>query len=374
MVQNGALRTETIGSFIRPPELSQAREVFNDGDLAKFKHFRDKPAALEALEDRCIREVVAMQEELGLDVVTDGEFRRSIYFEGFLNRIGGIEMKPDQSPGGFVTGYVPPRTHVVGKLRWPEGGATVGEFNYLKSIARAVPKVTLPSPLHSLFFIDEKRVDPKVYPDLGELWRDMEGIYAQELAALARAGCRYVQLDETTIVRMSDPKYMDFLRARGIEPEKQFATWMAVLDGVARRKPEGMTLGIHICRGNGPRGSWFSSGGYEPIADALFNHVDADRYLLEYETERAGDFAPLRHLKGNKVVVLGVVSTKVPALEKASLLKSRIDEAARFAPLENLAISPQCGFLSSMIGMPLTIDDEKKKLALMVEVARDVWH
>jgi 5-methyltetrahydropteroyltriglutamate--homocysteine methyltransferase len=149
---------------------------------------------------------------------------------------------------------------------------------------------------------------------------------------------------------------------------------MAVLAGVARRKPLGMTLGIHICRGNGPRGSWFATGGYEPIADALFNRVDADRYLLEYDTERAGDFAPLRHLKGDKVVVLGVVSTKVPTLEDASLLKSRIEEAARHAPLENLAISPQCGFSSSMVGLPLTIDDEKRKLERMVGVAREVWH
>lgn len=375
MTINGtALRTETIGSFLRPSALAAAREAFNDGDLGKFKRFREKPASLSALEDRCIRDIVKLQEDIGLDVVTDGEFRRSIYFEGFLNMIDGVEMKPLEGPtAGFVSGYSPPRTHVTGKLRWPKGGATVREFEFLKATTRAVPKITLPSPLHSLFFVDESRVDRAVYPDLDAMWADLEEVYAQEFAALAAAGCRYVQLDETTIVRMSDPKQMEFLRARGIDPAKQFEKWIAILDGVCRRKPAGMTLGIHICRGNGPRGSWFASGGYEPIADALFNRVAADRYLLEYDTERAGDFAPLRHLKGGKIAVLGVISTKNPTLEDAGLVKSRIAEAARFAPLANLAISPQCGSSSSMIDLPLTADDQRRKLALMVDVARTVW-
>lgn len=366
-------RADIIGSFIRPPELLAARRA-HGGDLVTLRPAEPKSAHLIDLENRAIRVVAAMQEEAGLRVVTDGEFRRIYYYEGFLASVPGIEPRLVQDGAGvkFKSGFVAPRIAVAGKLRWPEGGVTVPDFRYLQSVTRATPKMTIPSPLHSMFY-REGLVDRTAYPDMAELWADMADIYVKELAALAVAGCTYVQLDDTTLIRLCDPKFVAYLSDRGIDPARELEQWIDVLADVAVRKPDGMTLAIHTCRGNGPGGSFVSTGGYEPIADRLFNRVAADVYLLEYDTERAGDFAPLRLIPDGKAAVLGLVSTKLPALEDAADLRRRIEAAGKFIPLERLAISPQCGFASSVLDPPLTEADQRRKLDLLVRVATDVW-
>lgn len=366
-------RADLVGSLIRPQELLAARKAFG-GDLATLRPGLPKPPELIELEDRSIRQVVKLQEDLGMRVVTDGEFRRIYYYEGFLSALEGIEPRQVEDGAGvkFRSGFVAPRMTVASKLGWPDGGVTVDDFRFLKSVASSTPKVTLPSPLHSMFLRDGL-IDRDAYPDDEELWADLVDVYAREIAALAAAGCTYVQLDETTIIRLCDPKFVAYLRERGKDPEVELKQWVGVLSEIARRKPEGMRLAIHICRGNGPGGSWVSTGAYEPIADAIFNQVGADLYLLEYDTERAGDFAPLRLMPSHKGVVLGLVSTKLPQLEDAAMLKARIHAAAKYVPLERLAIAPQCGFASSVLNPPLTLDDQCRKLALLVSVATDVW-
>lgn len=369
-----AFRADVIGSLIRPPELLAMRKAEN-GDLATLRPRLRKSPGLVALEDDSIRSVVREQEAAGLRVATDGEFRRIYYYEGFLSALGGIEPRIMADGAGvkFRSGFVAPRIAVAGPIRWPEGGVTVADFRFAQAAAAsATVKVTLPSPLHSMFY-REGLVDRAAYPDDAALWADLVEVYAREIAALAAAGCTYVQLDETTLIRLCDPKFVAYLEERGIDPKRELAQWIGVLAGVAARKPAGLTLAIHLCRGNGPGGSWVSTGAYEPIADALFNQVGADLYLLEYDTERAGDFTPLRLVPRDKGVVLGLVSTKVPALEDVAMLWARIADAARHLPLDRLALSPQCGFASSVLNPPLTADDQRRKLERLVTVATEVW-
>jgi 5-methyltetrahydropteroyltriglutamate--homocysteine methyltransferase len=366
-------RADIIGSFIRPNDLLEVRKSVN-GDLSTLRRAPQKPPQLVELENASIRELVKQLENIGLSVVTDGEFRRIYYYEGFLNGLSGTEARFVHDGAGvvFKSGFVAPRIAIVAKLRWPEGGVTVNEFCFLKETAKATAKMTLPSPLHSMFY-HEGLIDRSVYPDLQEFWSDMMDVYCAEIAALADAGCRYVQLDETTIIRLCDPKFVAFLESRGLDPKQELAQWVSVLDGVAHRKPAGLTLAIHMCRGNGPGGSWVSTGAYEPIADAVFNGVSADTLLLEYDSERAGGFDPLRHMPADKGVVLGLITPKSPQLEDPSELKRKVDAAAKFVSLDRLGISPQCGFASSVLAPPLTHEDQCRKLELLVSVARDVW-
>ena len=232
--------------------------------------------------------------------------------------------------------------------------------------------ITLPSPLFS-HFDGTGRVNKTVYPDVEHYWADLIDAYHREMNALANAGCRYIQIDETTVIRLCDPSYADILRKRGVDPAAQLEEWASILRKVAEGKPDGVTLAMHICRGNGPGGSYISEGSYEPIARALFADVPFDTYLLEFDTERAGGFEPLRHVPAGKTVVLGLISTKKPALENPERLASRVREAERFVALEDLAISPKCGFSSDVIDRPLGVEDQKRKLDLLVKAARMIW-
>lgn len=365
---------DIVGSFIRPPELRAAQlehRSRNDGSA----HRTEKPGTLVELEDRSIREVVALQEQCGLQVVTDGEFRRGVFFD-FIEAIDGISIGWGEGNFGFEGGGATPRVDVAKPVVWPTGGITVDEFKFLKSAANVTPKAMLPSPLtaqfHNLYRSDW--IDPTAYRNPGAFWSDMVEIYRKEIAALAKAGCTYLQLDETALIKLCDAKYVAHLRAADIDPNKVVVEWIEILNACIAGKPENMTIAMHICRGNGPGGRWLAEGSYEAVAEAIFNQLAIEVFLLEYDTDRAGSFEPLRFFPDNKGLVLGLVTTKSAELEKPDFLKKRIEEAATYVPIERLGLSPQCGFASDVEGNPLTIEDQVKKLSLVVEVADEVWN
>jgi 5-methyltetrahydropteroyltriglutamate--homocysteine methyltransferase len=368
--KNPPFRADIVGSFLRTAALIEARRAFND-DLSVVKSDTGKPDSLVAVEDRAIKDLVKFQEDLGLEVVTDGEFRRLYYFDP-LAAFDGVDLIKEEGID-FVNGFSPPRVVVRGKVRWPEGGVTVSDFRFLRSLSSRVPKITLPSPLFSQFY-NKDRIDRSVYPNLDDFWADIIAAYRKELQALADEGCSYVQIDETTLIRLCDPKFVHFLSEHGVDPNAELDRWTGVLNAITQGMPDHLTIGMHICRGNGPGGSWISSGGYDAIADAIFNRIAINTYLLEFDSERAGGFAPLRFLPKNKGVVLGLVTTKSPRLELESEIKRRVEEAARYVPIENLALSPQCGFSSDSIDRPIDYEGQRQKLELVVKTARDIWH
>ena len=361
-------RADHVGSLLRPDELKKARE---DADAGKL------PAAkLKEIEDRLIREAVKLQEDVGIEAITDGEFRRKHWSNDFLGGIEGIAFTQGmattfRSKRGETT-FRPTALKITSKLKRNKP-ISVDHFKYLKSVTSKTPKQCIPSPTLVHYRSGRPGIDAKAYPDMGEFYADLAKVYADEIKDLAAAGCRYVQLDDTDFAYLCDPKFRDMAQQIGIDPDKIHDEYSKLINDVIKTKPKDMTIGVHVCRGN-HASSWAAEGGYEPVAEALFNRYDFDAYFLEYDSERAGDFRPLRHVpKGNKMVVLGLVTSKEPQLEPKDTLKRRIDEAAKFVPMEQLAISPQCGFASTSLGNLVTVDDEKKKLRLCVEVAKEVW-
>jgi 5-methyltetrahydropteroyltriglutamate--homocysteine methyltransferase len=367
-------RTDHVGSLIRPQQLLDSQVGLDDIRSPGTTVLKTKSPKLIETEDAAIREAVKMQEDAGVDVVTDGEFRRASYFADFMSRIGGLEIKRQTTDFSFVNGTAGTLINIVGKVNPPKGGIMVEDFRFLKSLTRtATPKVTIPSPLHAQFFESEERVNHDVYPNIDAWWDDMVEVYKAELKALAAAGCTYVQYDDTTFVKLCDPKFTDELKRRGISPDKQFDHWIDVLNRTLEGKPEGMIVAIHQCRGNGPQGAWISQGGYDPVAEKLFSSLKFDRYLLEYDSERAGGFEPLRFMPKDRSAVLGIVTTKNSALEAKDALRRRIDEAAKYIDPDQLALSPQCGFASGRIGGMMSIQQEADKLKRIAEVAHEVW-
>jgi 5-methyltetrahydropteroyltriglutamate--homocysteine methyltransferase len=358
-------RAEHIGSLLRPREL---KDAFRD-----FHEKRIDNAAFGAIQDRCIREAVALQEDAGLQSITDGEFRRGSWFAGFVDAVEGLTTRAAafdfrDNVGGtakFETAYVD------GKLR-RRRGITTAEFSFVSSITKRTPKITLPTPSLVHFLRSDQTVNRAVYPDLDAFWADLIEIYRDELQDLAALGCRYVQFDEVPCAMLCDPTLRASLQRRGIDPGALLDKYIWAANQVTERRPHGMTIGMHLCRGN-YKGRWMAEGGYEPVAEKLFNDVKVDAFFLEYDTERAGGFEPLRLMPANKTVVLGLVSSKSPVLEPVDALKRRVEEASRYVPLERLCISPQCGFASSVGGNPLTIDDERAKLRRVVEAAAAIW-
>jgi 5-methyltetrahydropteroyltriglutamate--homocysteine methyltransferase len=260
---------------------------------------------------------------------------------------------------------------VIGKLTRPRGIFTE-HFKFLKALTKRTPQATLPAPTMLHFWGGRPAIDAKVYPDLQAFWDDAVAIWLAEIRDLHALGCTYVQLDDVTWPLLCDPRGQEAIRKRGENPDKIVEAYASALNRIAAGVPEGVTLGMHMCRGNN-RGKWMGSGGYEYVSEVLFRNVAIDTYLMEYDSDRAGDFRPLRHVPAGKKVVLGLVSTKTPALEKKDDLKRRIDAAARFIPHDHLCLSPQCGFASNFMGNPVTVDDERRKLALVVETAKEVW-
>lgn len=363
-----SFRAEHIGSFLRPDRLMAAVRQARDGKLT--------PQALHAMQDECIRELVAMEEAVGLSSVTDGEFRRRGWSAGFIDAVEGFGLREGtllgfrDEKGGKGSAASP---YAKARLKRTRGIAT-DEFRFLKgAVHTGLPKVTIPSPDVMHYFLGPRSVDETVYPDIEQYYADLVSIYAAEIKELAALGCSYLQLDNTALPCNCDVHARADVSARGEDPDALTARYVRLVNDVLASCPPGMAKATHMCRGN-LKGAWMAEGGYEPIAEKVFGGIDVDAFFLEFDTPRAGDFRPLRFVPAPKRVVLGLISTKTPQLESADELKRRIAEASKFVPLERLGISPQCGFSSAPgAGQPLTQDDQQRKLELLVKVAREVW-
>jgi 5-methyltetrahydropteroyltriglutamate--homocysteine methyltransferase len=355
-------RAEHIGSLLRPPELKSAYRAHGEGRMSE----RD----LEAILERSIIDAVRMQEQAGFAVVTDGEFRRGSWFLGFVNGVEGLSTRPSlfDFSGGHGAWECP---YAHGKIR-RTGGITTGEFAFVRANSDRTPKVTMPAPSQLLFYRGGEAADRAIYRDLETLHADLVAVYREELAALAAMGCTYVQLDEVPLAMLCDPKVRDAVNTRGQDAGALIRLYVDLINAVLEGRPRDLVVGLHLCRGN-YKGQWMAEGGYDPVARELFGRAKVDALFLEYDTERAGDFAPLALVPERMRVILGLVSTKVPASPPADELMRRIEAAARYVPLDRLGISPQCGFASSVGGNPITIEDERRKLALVNEVAQRVW-
>ena len=361
-------RADHVGSFLRPKRVLEARARHHKGELAA--------AGLRAVEDDAITEIVKFQQDVGLQSITDGEFRRTYFHIDFLEQLGGVKTdipvmitKPD---GKQV--LAPPVMRVIDKVRHVKD-IQLADFQYLKSQVKAglTPKVTIPSPTMLHFRGGRAGISREHYPDLEPFYQDVANAYGDELRSLAAAGCTYVQMDDTNLAYLCDDKMREAARSRGDDPDELPHRYASFINRVVAQKPAGMTLAVHLCRGNF-QSTWAAQGGYEPVAQALLSEMNVDGYFLEYDDARSGDFKPLRHLPKGKTVVLGLVTTKLGQLESKDDLKRRIDEAAKYAPLDQLCISPQCGFSSTVHGNDIAVEAQRAKLALVVEVAREVWN
>jgi len=361
-------RADHVGSLLRPRALLEARE--------KRKNNQITAAELTKVEDQAIRDAVKLQEDVGLQCVTDGEFRRTFWHLDFLEQFANVQVVPPSLKARFHTHegdieFAPPGIRVTGKLSRPHP-IFVDHFKFLKSVAHVTPKQTIPSPSNMHFRGGRGAIDKAAYPDMAEFYADLGRVYSEEVKALADAGCRYLQVDEVNFAYLCDPKLRDQVKNIGEDPATLPRTYAKLINASLASKPKDMVVGMHLCRGNF-QSAWVAEGGYDPVAEVLFNEVGVDAYFLEYDDPRSGDFRPLRYLPKGKTVVLGLVTSKLAQLESKDELKRRIDEAARYAPLEQLALSPQCGFSSTVEGNKVTVEDEVKKLRLVVEVAREVW-
>ncbi len=362
-------RADHVGSLLRPKRLLEARARRAEGKASDRE--------LRAVEDECIREAVGRQEATGLEGITDGEFRRTFFHVDFLERLAGVSVGEGSFSASFrrddgtEVGFRPPVMRVTGRLRH-QGPIQGPDFDCLQSCTTRTAKVCIPSPSMLHFRGGREAIDKALYPDLETFYADLAAAYRAEIADLAARGCRYLQLDDTNLAYLCDPKIRDATRARGDDPDQLPRTYCRLINAAVQGRPEGMTVCIHLCRGNF-RSAWVASGGYEPVAEILFNELALDGFFLEYDDARSGDFAPLRFVPRGKTVVLGIMTSKRPELESKDALIRRIEDAARHVPLEQLALSPQCGFSSTVHGNELSEDDQWRKLARVVEVANQVW-
>ena len=359
-------RADHVGSLLRPQELIDARHKLRNGEIGE--------TALREIEDRAIREVVKFQEDIGLQAVTDGEFRRGAFFSHFVKSVAGMTVKItpftfSNDAGDSVQAYGP---YAAGKLKRSKG-ITTNEFKFVKSVTDRTVKVTMPAPSYVNFLGGRERIDQTAYPDIAEYFADLAAVYREELADLHALGCTFVQLDEVPLAMMEDPHVNDQIRRLGEDPDRLIEVYIDAIASAVSGKPRDMVIGMHLCRGN-YRGRWLATGGYERVAERLFNIPGIDAFFLEYDSPRAGDFSPLRLLPRGKWAVLGLISSKTAALEDRNGILKRIDEAAKSAPLDQLGVSPQCGFATNLTGSPLTPADEKAKLQLVVDIAREVWN
>jgi 5-methyltetrahydropteroyltriglutamate--homocysteine methyltransferase len=361
-------RADHVGSLLRPKALLQAREDLKQGRITA--------AELRRVEDEAIADAVRLQEEIGLEGVTDGEFRRASWHMDFLYQLGGVTKVQDNLTVKFHNEkgdieFAPAALKVTGKLSLAKP-IFAEDFAFLKSKTKATPKLTIPSPSMMHYRGGRAAIDEKLYPTLEPFWDDLGRVYADEIAALGKLGCTYLQLDDTSLAYLNDPQQREYISKLGGSGEKQHLTYIRIINAALAKKPPEMTVCTHMCRGNF-RSSWVASGGYDHVAEALFGELQVDGFFLEYDDARSGGFEPLRFVPKGKMVVLGLVTTKKGALEKKDDLKRRIDEAARYVPLDQICLSPQCGFSSTVEGNALTLEEEKAKLRLIVETAREVW-
>jgi 5-methyltetrahydropteroyltriglutamate--homocysteine methyltransferase len=362
-------RADHVGSLLRPAALLSARDKFAAGTI--------NAAQLRAAEDAAITEAVAMQAEAGLQSATDGELRRASWHMDFIYQLGGISKAPGnlavkfRSAEGSIE-FTPAALHVGGKLRI-DHTIFADDFRFLQSaVTGATPKLTIPSPNMVHYRGGPASIDQDVYPDLGEFWSDLSAAYADQVQRLAALGCQYLQFDDTSLAYLNDPAQRAEIAGRGEDADHLHLRYIRQVNDAIAARPAGMAVTTHLCRGNF-RSSWAAEGGYDFVAEALFSELKVDGFFLEYDDERSGGFEPLRFVPKGKMVVLGLVTTKRGELESPDALKRRIDEAARFVALDQLCLSPQCGFSSTVEGNVLTQDEQRAKLELIVEVARDVW-
>jgi methionine synthase II (cobalamin-independent) len=366
---NPPFRADHVGSLLRPAELKRLRQEHAAGRISADE--------LRSAEDTAIRRVVAQQEQVGLRSITDGEFRREDFYTDFFVRgLGGVEVRQEATVAYFVDHEgrkIPvPWTQVVSRLRWRKP-IYAEHFKFLSSLTKRTPKVTVPSPIILHFTCGEAAIRKAAYPDMDLFWADITDAYQKEMRSLYEVGCRYLQVDDPPMATLCDEKFQGMMKARGDDPQHALnELYPEMINRAFANRPSSLHLAMHLCRGNNQSG-WFGEGSYDPIADVLFNKVNVDSYFLEYESARAGNFQPLRFVPKNKTVVLGLVSSKLPQLESKDMLKRRIDEAAKYIDLDQLSLSPQCGFASSTEGNRLTEDEQFAKLRLVVEVANEVW-
>lgn len=364
-------RADHVGSFLRPKYLLDARAQRERGEISAEQ--------LRAVEDQAITEIVTFQRDVGLQSITDGEFRRTYFHIDFLEQLGGVKTdipvtikKPDGSEE-----LAPPVMRVIDKVRHVKD-IQRADFEYLKSQVDALapgatPKVTIPSPTMLHFRGGRAGISREAYPELDPaFYDDVARAYGDELRSLYDAGCRYVQMDDTNLAYLCDEKMREAARQRGDDPNELPHRYAGFINKVVAHKPAGMTLAMHLCRGNF-KSTHAAAGNYEPVAEALLAEMNLDAYFLEYDDERSGDFRPLRYLPKGKIVVLGLVTTKFGEMESKDSLKRRIAEAAQYAPLEQLCLSPQCGFSSTVHGNNIAVEAQRAKLRLVVEVAQEVW-
>jgi 5-methyltetrahydropteroyltriglutamate--homocysteine methyltransferase len=360
---NPPFRADHVGSLLRPPALLAARERYFDGEIPAEE--------LRAVENEAIIEAIKKQEAAGLKSITDGEFRRTYFHVDFLEKLqgvavsGGIEVK-FRSKEGEVN-FAPPRLAVTGKLRHAQD-IQVGDFKFVQAHTNETPKMTIPSPTMVHFRGGRKAIDIDAYPDMDAFFADLAQVYREEVDA----GCRYLQLDDTNLAYLCDPQIREGARRRGEDPDELPHTYAALINDVIAGRPQDLTVAVHMCRGNF-RSAWVAEGSYEPVADVLFNEMNVDAFFMEYDDERSGDFAPLRFVPADKTVVLGLVTTKVGELESQEALIRRVHEAAAYMPLENICLSPQCGFSSTVHGNKITREQQWAKLELVVDTARRIW-
>ncbi len=366
---NPPFRADHVGSLLRPPDLKKARQDRSEERISAQE--------LRSIEDAAIRRVVAQQERIGLQSITDGEFRREDFYTDFFVRgLGGVEVRMESTAAYFVDHEgrkIPvPWAQVVSRMRW-RAPIYADHFRFLRSVTKRTPKVTIPSPIILHFTSGSAAIRKGAYPDMDLFWADIIDAYQKEMNSLNDAGCRYLQVDDPPMATLCNEKFQNMVKARGDDPRYLLNDlYPEIINRAFANRPPSLHLAMHLCRGNNQSG-WFTEGGYDPVADVLFNKINVDSYFLEYETTRAGTFDPLRLVPKHKTVVLGLVSSKLPQLESKDLLKSRIDEAAKYVDLDQLSLSPQCGFASSTEGNRMTEEQQMAKLRLVVEVADEVW-
>jgi 5-methyltetrahydropteroyltriglutamate--homocysteine methyltransferase len=362
-------RADHVGSLLRPPALLRARDAHTAGET--------DVGALRAIEDAAIRDAVAMQERIGLRAATDGEFRRTSWHMDFIHRLGGIEKTEERIEvrmhgAAGDTSFTSAGIAVRSRL-WLDEPIFADDFLFLQqTVTTAVPKLTIPSPSMVHYRGGTAAVDRSVYPDIEEFWSDLSSVYADEVRAMGDLGCRYLQLDDTSLAYLNDPAQRAAMTARGDDADAVHLRYIAQINAALAGRPQDMRVTTHMCRGN-YRSSWAAEGGYDYVAEALFGELGVDGFFCEFDDERSGGFAPLRFVPPGKQVVLGLVTTKSGVLEDPDVLKRRIDEAAKYVPLDQLCLSPQCGFSSTVEGNALTYDEQVAKLELIVRVAEDVW-
>jgi methionine synthase II (cobalamin-independent) len=361
-------RADHVGSLLRTKDVLGARDDYALGRITAAEKRR--------IEDDAIRRVVKMQQDIGLKSATDGEYRRGSWHMDFIYQIGGVTKTQDKLKVQFHNEkgdieFTPAALRVTGKLNLP-ACIFADDFQFLRSVATATAKLTIPSPSMIHYRGGRAAIDPAIYPDMEQFWHDLEQVYADQIEALGTLGCTYLQLDDTSLAYLNDPSQREYINRIGGDGEHQHVAYIRHINAALARKPAGMRVCTHMCRGNF-KSSWVATGSYEHVAEALFTQLNVDGFFLEYDDARSGGFEPLRFVPKDKVVVLGLVTTKKGTLEKKDDLKRRLDEASKFVPLDQICLSPQCGFSSTVEGNALTIDEEIAKLSLIVETAREVW-